>query len=68
MLPTAGIMELSLWNVLGRKLTVLDESWKSTGKHRIVWDGENLPSGVYLLRLTTNHEMHGVIGKVLVLK
>ena len=67
-LPIAGNVELSLWNVLGRKLAVLEEGWKSAGRHQIRWNGRDLASGIYLLRLAPAQGAEDITGKILLLK
>jgi hypothetical protein len=61
-------MELSLWNVMGRRIDVLDEGWCNAGRHQIAWNGEDLSSGVYLLHLMTVNNPDKITRKVLLLK
>ncbi len=51
-LPVAGLTNLSVYDVRGRKVAELVESVQSAGTHEITFDGSGLPSGIYLYRLT----------------
>lgn len=47
---------LSVYNLRGKKVKMLVDSWKEEGRHMVQWDGtsdqgEKLSSGVYLYRL-----------------
>ena len=50
---------LDIFNVSGRKITMLDNGFKHAGTHRLIWDGLNsngqkMPSGLYIYRLMLN--------------
>lgn len=48
----SGIVELSVYNVLGEKvLTLVNNEEKSIGTHEVTFDAGNLASGVYYGRL-----------------
>jgi hypothetical protein len=65
-LPQAGHVRLESYDVLGRRVaTILDEQ-RTAGRHSVVWDAGGLPSGVYLLKLTTAEE--SMTRKVVLLK
>ncbi len=53
------LIELSIYNVNGRKITTLAEGTYQIGNHEFRWDGKNRSgsnssSGIYFYRLTTN--------------
>jgi hypothetical protein len=55
------VINLTVYDALGRRVTTLVDSHQSGGDHAVVWDGENsagqkVPSGVYFLRLSTGDE------------
>jgi hypothetical protein len=50
-LPKAGNVTLTVCEVLGRTVAVLVQETQAAGMHTISFDGEALPSGVYLYRL-----------------
>lgn len=45
------IVELSVYNLLGEKITTLVNRYMSQGNHSINFDGSNLPSGVYIYKI-----------------
>ena len=52
-------MRLTIYDVSGREVRVLEESRKPAGVYRVEWDGRDssgraVPSGVYLYRLQAN--------------
>lgn len=55
-LPSAGYVELSVYDLLGRKVTILLDSFLSAGNHLVTWDGrsgigERMATGIYFYRL-----------------
>ncbi len=60
-------IELSIFNILGQKVTILVFGKKSAGNHRVVWDARGFASGVYLCKLSTDRGFTEV-GKLLLIK
>jgi cytochrome c peroxidase len=52
-LVKAGNVRVDAYNVAGQHVSALVNSWKDAGEHRVVFDANSLPSGVYFVRLTT---------------
>ncbi len=50
-LDKAGNVELSVWDIGGRLVRTLERSYLPSGKLRYRFEAQNLPSGIYLLRL-----------------
>ena len=48
-----GFVSLTVYDVLGNKVTDLVNADQQTGSHRVVFNGANLASGVYYYRLQT---------------
>jgi hypothetical protein len=55
-IPTASYVEVEIYDVLGIKVATLLTGRLNAGKHTVVWDASNQPSGVYFSRLTTDTE------------
>lgn len=53
-LPESDFTELSLYNILGQKITTLVEEYKSAGNYNIQFNANHLSSGVYLAVLKQN--------------
>lgn len=45
-------VKLAVYNTAGQEVAVLAQGEKTPGNYEVVFDAENLPSGVYLYRLT----------------
>ncbi len=45
-------VDLSIYNILGEKVTNLVAEKQKTGYHRVEWDASGFASGVYLYRLS----------------
>jgi hypothetical protein len=50
-LPTAGDVNLSVYNVVGQKVTTLVNGKQTAGNHLIQFAGNDLASGVYFYKL-----------------
>jgi hypothetical protein len=53
-LPEAGEINLEVFNLLGQKVATLFNGYQNAGNHSIVWQPENLSSGMYLVRLANS--------------
>lgn len=52
-LEKAGYAKLEIYNMLGKKIETLFEGTARTGANSFTWRSENMPSGVYFYKLTT---------------
>jgi len=50
-LPESAQVELKVYDIVGREIAVLVDSYQIAGDHSIVFEANNLPSGVYIYRL-----------------
>lgn len=51
-LPKDGYVNLKVYNVLGIEVASLFEGRMSAGVHSVAWDAQDVPSGIYVYRLT----------------
>ena len=56
MLPEAGFVRLTIYDLLGREVRCLTDGMQRMGYHSVVWDGQDekgreVSSGLYLYRL-----------------
>ncbi len=65
-LPTAGPVNVSVYDLSGRRMVTLLNGRRDAGNHRITFDGSLLPSGVYLYRITAGQQ--AASGKMVLLK
>jgi photosystem II stability/assembly factor-like uncharacterized protein len=54
-LPKASDITLMLYDVLGREVAVLAQGRRNSGVHRISFNAEGLPGGVYLYKLKADN-------------
>ena len=50
-LPAYSFVNLSAYDLSGRKVTELVNGWREAGLHQVTFDGSSLVSGIYFLRL-----------------
>jgi hypothetical protein len=53
-IPKDGFVNLVVYNTLGQEVAVLVNQHQSIGKYSVQFDASNLPSGVYIYKLTAN--------------
>ena len=46
--PKASNVKLTVFNILGQRIEVLVDGYRSAGTYEVNWDASNLPSGVYI--------------------
>ena len=54
-IPTSSFVNLSVYNLIGEKVATLKNENVEQGSHSIKFSGSNLPSGVYIYRLTAGN-------------
>jgi len=50
-LPKQSNVKIEIFDILGRKITTLQDRLKLAGKHQIIWHADDLPSGIYFYKL-----------------
>lgn len=54
-IPQTSHVTISVFNSLGQKITVLLDSEIGAGYHSVVWNGDNLSSGVYFYKFSSGN-------------
>ena len=54
-LPKSSVIKLSVYNLLGEEIKLLDEGYKQAGSYEIIFNASHLPSGVYICRLVAEN-------------
>jgi phosphatidylserine/phosphatidylglycerophosphate/cardiolipin synthase-like enzyme len=54
-IPMKSKVELNVYNTLGQKVTTLVNEQKEAGNHTVTFNASNLPSGVYLYRISAGN-------------
>jgi flagellar hook assembly protein FlgD len=70
-LPKPGDVKITIYDILGRRVTTLVDEQMSAGKHNKIWNGtnqagQNVSSGLYFYRLETAQQ--AATRKLLLLK
>lgn len=55
--PKAGMVKLTIYNVMGQKVETLVSETKSVGKYRVSWNAANMASGIYYYRLQAGNNV-----------
>jgi photosystem II stability/assembly factor-like uncharacterized protein len=66
-LPVTCYADISVYNILGQKVTTLVSVRQSAGAYRVEWDASLFASGVYLYKLETENG-YGQVKKLVLLK
>jgi hypothetical protein len=53
-IPIRNDVELSIYNLLGQKVSTLVSERQNAGSHRVEWDASQMASGIYYYMLKTN--------------
>lgn len=55
-LTSGGMVNLSIHDISGKEVTVVEDDYKMTGKHTISFDADKLSSGIYFVVLQSQDE------------
>lgn len=61
-----GMISLTVYDILGRELSILLKEYRTKGMYKIQFNAESLPSGVYLYRLSSDNNVQ--VRKMVLLK
>jgi hypothetical protein len=64
--PSACDVTLTVYDILGRKITTLVEAWREPGEYELQFTSSSLASGIYLYRL--NAGKHTVVRKMMIVR
>ncbi len=57
-LPKSGNIKLTIFDVLGREVKVLENGYKQAGSYDVIFDGSNFASGVYFYKMVVGDPEH----------
>jgi len=52
-IPASGFVKLAILNTIGEEIETLVNEYKSEGVHDVIFNAENIPSGIYFYKLET---------------
>ena len=53
----AGVLRLSVYNILGQEVAVLHNGYQTEGSYQAVWNASSLASGVYYVNMVMNGQV-----------
>jgi len=59
-IPVDGLIQLDVFSITGEKVATLQNGFMSAGEHQVVFNAENLATGIYLVSLNTGKEVNTV--------
>ncbi|MBU1881993.1 T9SS type A sorting domain-containing protein, partial [bacterium] len=65
-LSAGSEVNLSVYDISGRKVATLIDGFRNAGSHEVTFDGSQLASGIYLYRLTAGE--FSAVGKMVLMK
>ncbi|MBI90173.1 MAG: hypothetical protein CMG60_08815, partial [Candidatus Marinimicrobia bacterium] len=65
-LDADGQVSMMVYNLVGQAVDVLVDGYMNAGYHQVVWNASNVPSGVYIVKVTTGTNTS--IQKVMLMK
>lgn len=54
-IPKSDIVNISIYNILGEKITTLVNEHKNPGTYEVTWEADNYSSGIYICRITAGN-------------
>lgn len=67
-LKTAGMVELKVYDILGREVVTLVNDQMAAGEHIVDFDASDLASGIYIYRIATGNGEFNAMKKMVLLK
>ena len=55
-LPAKSFVEIEIYDVTGRNVTILDRGYRNAGLNRVSWNAETVASGLYFYRISAGNE------------
>ena len=65
-IPTNSFVTLKIYNLLGSEIATLVNEEKNYGTYKVIWNAQNIPSGVYFYKITAGE--YSEVKKMILLK
>ena len=65
-MPEDGMVKVSVYDINGRQVAELAKGFKSAGSYQVVWDANDLSSGVYMINMISGD--FAAVQKVMLIK
>jgi len=67
-LPKEDEISITIYNILGEKITTLHQGKLAAGRHLFTWRAGNIPSGIYFYRISSVQQAKSLTGKMILMK
>ena len=54
-IPESQIVKLSIYDIMGREVEMLENTYKENGTYTIIWDAVGFASGIYYVKLASGN-------------
>jgi hypothetical protein len=65
-MPEDGLVKVAVYDISGRMVAELVNGYMASGTYPVVWDAQELSSGVYMVNMTAGN--YSTIQKVMLIK
>ena len=65
-IANSGHVKVTVFDVTGRQISVIENSYKNSGDHSLIWDAKNNTSGIYYIQILSGNDIE--TQKVVLLK
>ena len=56
-LPEQGMINIKIYDVLGKQTDLIYEGYQSQGVHQVEWKADKVAAGVYFVQIEFNNEL-----------
>ncbi|GMQ81763.1 MAG: hypothetical protein BMS9Abin05_1199 [Rhodothermia bacterium] len=54
-IPSPSNISIGVYNILGKRVRMLEQGYRASGEHKVGIDGTGLSNGIYFVRLTAGN-------------
>ena len=65
-MPEDGMVQVAIYDISGRMVSELVNGYQSAGSYPVVWDAQELSSGVYMVNMISGD--YSTVQKVMLIK
>jgi hypothetical protein len=53
----SGLVKITVFDVTGRQVDVIENSYKDVGDYNVIWSARNYTSGIYYIQILSGNEI-----------
>ena len=54
-IPVTGFVDLTVWDIYGRRVATIVSSTYSAGNHEVIWNAVDIPTGEFVISISTRN-------------